>query len=821
MRIPNQRGFQFSLILILFACATASLPSERLVAQTKKAPAKRAAVEKAEPKALSSLLDAAVEKAIAADEIPGAVLIAESKGQILLRKAYGNRALLPAREPMTLDTVFDVASLTKVVATTSAILKLLEEGKVRLNDPAAKYVPEFATNEKDQITLRHLMTHTSGLRPIPRLPDKWNGADDVLKAIYDDTLVAAPGARFLYSDCNFILLAEVVRRLSGVPLNEYVEKNVFQPLGMNTTRFLPPEAWRTRIAPTEEIDLPDGAKAGSGKGRVLRGVVHDPRSRGMGGVAGHAGLFSTADDLAIFCRMLIERGEIPGKREARVFSSASIVRATTTQTPPWSPTRRGLGWDIDSVFSAPRGDLLPPGESYGHTGFTGTSIWVDPGSETFIVLLTNSVHPRVRPAISSLRSKIATAVAAAVNDTEGPYRATAMERSIGAAQRAYAFGGYATRNGATKTGIDVLAEENFAALRGKRVGLITNHTGMDRAGRSTIDLLHGAEGVKLVTLFSPEHGIRGVFDEKVASSVDEKTGLTIHSLYGETRRPSEEMLKGIDALVFDIQDAGIRFYTYITTMAYCMEEAAKRKIAFYVLDRPNPIGGEAIEGPMLDKDRLNFVGYFPLPVRYAMTLGELAQMFNAENKIGADLHVIKMRDWRRSDYFEHTGLLWMAPSPNLRSLDATLLYAGVEILQSGGISVGRGTDTPFELFGAPWIRGSELAAAMNARFIPGVRFVPVRFTPRSGQHKDVACEGVALIITDRGSLNSMLMGLEVAAALWKLYPEKFALEKTITLIGSKKAIEAIKASDYRRRVLDEFADDVDEFRKMRAKYLLY
>jgi len=758
-----------------------------------------------------------VEKAVAADEIPGAVLLVESHGRILHRKAYGQRALLPVREAMTLDTIFDMASLTKGMATTSAIMKLMEDGKLRLNDPAARYVPEFAANEKDQITLRHLLTHTSGLRPIPRLPEQWSGAEAVLKSIYDDTLVAAPGARFLYSDCNFILLAEIVRRVSGSPLDEYTAANIFGPLGMSNTRFNPPATWRARIAPTEEIDLPEGARAGSGRGHVLRGVVHDPRSRGMGGVAGHAGLFSTVDDVAIFCRMLLGHGVVGS---VRVLAAATVEKETSPQSPPWSPSLRGLGWDIDTAFSAPRGELFPVGTSFGHTGFTGTSIWVDPGSETFVILLANSVHPRVRPAISSLRSKIATAVAAAVGVAPSD-KTSLVERSIGVAQRPYAVGGYSTRNGETKSGLDVLVEENFASLRGKKVGLITNHTGFDRNGRSTIDLLAKADGVKLVALFSPEHGIRGLMDEKVASSVDEKTGLSIHSLYGETRRPTEEMLTGIDTLVFDIQDAGIRFYTYTVTMAYAMEEAAKHNIAFYVLDRPIPLGGEAIEGPVLDKDRLNFVGYFPMPVRYAMTLGELAQMFNVENKIGADLHVVKMKDWRRSDYFESTGLTWTGPSPNLRSLDAALLYAGVEILQSGGVNVGRGTDTPFEVLGAPWIRGSELAAEMNKRFIPGVRFVPTRFTPRAAPHKDVPCEGLALVITDRGSLNGMLMGLELAAALWKLYPQNFALEKTITLIGSKRAVEAIKNSNMRVKVLDELADEVDAFRQIRAKYLLY
>jgi uncharacterized protein YbbC (DUF1343 family)/CubicO group peptidase (beta-lactamase class C family) len=753
-----------------------------------------------------AVLDSVIEKAIAADEIPGAVLLVSHQGRIIHRKAYGNRALLPQREPMTLDTIFDLASLTKVVATTSAVMKLVEQGKVRLNDPVARYIPEFGANGKEQVTLRHVLTHHSGLRSIPRLPDNWAGADAVLKAIYEDTLVSPPGARFLYSDAGFIVLGELVHRVSGLPLEEFVAKNIFRPLGMRHTRFRPPEDWKSRIAPTEEIDLPEGAKAGSGKGRVLRGEVHDPRARGMGGVAGHAGLFSTADDLAIFCRMLLANGK-------GLLAAGSVAKITTPQSPPWSPTQRGLGWDIDSVYSAPRGEFFPVG-SFGHTGFTGTSLWINPSSQTFVILLANSVHPYGRPAISSLRSRVATAVAAALNVDGQKRPGSRIERGIGA-DRAL------PRNAQTRAGIDVLAEQNFAPLRGKRVGLITNHTGMDRSGRSTIDLLAKAEGVQVVALFSPEHGIAGREDARVPSGTDAATGLPIHSLYGDTRRPTEEMLRGIDALVFDIQDAGVRFYTYTTTMGYAMEEAAKRKIAFYVLDRPNPLGGEAIEGPILDRDRLSFVGYFPMPVRYAMTLGELAQMFNAENKIGADLHVIAMKDWQRRDTFEATGLRWTAPSPNLRSLDAALLYPGIEILQAGDVSVGRGTDTPFELFGAPWMRATELADYLNRRFVPGVRFVPTRFTPRAGLHKDVPCEGIALVITDRASLHAMLMGLEIAAALWKLYPEKFEIDKIITLVGSAATLERLKKGDAPTRIVEDWAEELDAFRKLRAKYLLY
>jgi len=778
------------------------------------------------PAASSPELDAIVEKAIAADEIPGAVLLVSHRGRVIHRKAYGWRAVLPAREPMTPETIFDLASLTKVVATTSAVAKLLEEGKIRLNDPVARYIPEFGANGKDQVTLRQLLTHTSGLRPFPRMTGEWAGPEPLLRQIYGDALLFPPGARFLYSDSGFIVLGELVRRLSGLPLDEYVAKNIFEPLDMRHTRFRPPEEWKPRIAPTEEIDLPEGAKAGWGKGRVLRGVVHDPRARRMGGVAGHAGLFSTADDLATFCRMILSGGVGPGGR--RILAAATLQKLTTPQTPPWSPTLRGLGWDLDSVYSSPRGELFPLG-SFGHTGFTGTSIWIDPASDTFVILLSNSVHPYPRPAISSLRSKVATAVAAALDPAgagrgaqgrrqaglDGKERLTSLlERSAGA-DRVF------PRNAQTLVGIDVLVAQKFSPLRGKRVGLIANYTSVDRHGTPTIDLLARAEGVQLVALFSAEHGLTGREEGPVPSGVDLATGLPAYSLYGVTRRPTDEMLRGIDAFVFDLQDAGVRFWTYTTTMFYAMEEAAKRHIAFYVLDRPNPLGGEAIEGPMLDPERVSFVGYFPLPVRHGMTVGELARMFNAEKKIGADLHVIAMQDWQRRDLFEATGLPWVAPSPNLRALDAALPYPGIEILQDAGVSVGRGTDTPFQLFGAPWIRATELAEELNRRFVPGVKFVPVRFTPRSGLYQGEPCQGVALVVEDRASLYPMWMGMEIAAALQKLYPQQFAFEKLLRLLGNAATVERLRRGDPPDRIVEDWRDELEAFRKIRAKYLLY
>jgi uncharacterized protein YbbC (DUF1343 family) len=764
-------------------------------------------------------LDSILQSAVTNDEIPGAVLLVEHRGTIVYEKAAGMRALMPAHETMTTDTIFDIASLTKVIATAPSVMKLVEEGKLRLDDPAARYLPEFARNGKDQITIRMLLTHTSGLAPDPPPAVALAGKSALYAQINHEELLAPPGMRFIYSDTGFVVLGELVEKISGVSLDEYVRRNIFEPLHMQESRFLPPADWISRIAPTEEIDLPAGEKPGSGKGHLLRGTVHDPTARAMGGVAGNAGLFSTASDLEKFCTMVLSGGSLPGTNGQRILSGVSIQKMTSPQSPPWVPALRGLGWDIDSQYSSPRGEFFPLG-SFGHTGFTGTSIWIDPASEAFVILLTNSVHPYRRPPISSLRSKVSTAVAAALHIVDTQRELSNFDRSAHAA-RPYDLAGVVAASDHTKTGIDVLEDEHFASLRGKRVGLITNQTGVDGTGRHTIDLLAHAEGVQLAAIFSPEHGLAGQADERVASATDAATGLPVFSFYGESRRPTDEMLEGLDALVFDMQDAGVRFYTYATTMAYAMEEAAKRHIAFFVLDRPNPLDGESLEGPMLDRDNLSFTGYFPMPVRHAMTLGELAQMFNAENKFGADLHVIQMKDWHRADRFEATSLVWIPPSPNLRSLNAALLYPGIEILQAGGVSVGRGTHAPFEVFGAPWIEPVAIADALNRRFIPGVRFVPTRFTPASELYAGELCGGISLVITDRASLNAMLMGVEIASMLHKKYPDKFQLEKINQLLGSSSTIDRLKHGDAPSRIVLDWAPELDAFRQMREKYLLY
>jgi len=758
-----------------------------------------------EPFAGAAALDPQMESAIHDGLIPGAVVVIGHNGQIVYQKAYGSRALIPHREPMTLDTMFDAASLTKVIATTPSIMRLFEQGQIRLNDPVTKYLPEFQGGHSE-ITIRNLMTHFSGLRPDLDLKPAWSGYETGIQRALIDKPAGPPGVRFVYSDINFILLCEIVHRLTGKMLNEFASENFYQPLGMRETMFLPAASLRPRIAPTE---------INPATGQPLRGEVHDDTARFMGGVAGHAGVFTTASDLAKFAQMMLDKGEGNG---ARLFSAATVEKFTSPQSPPDQPILRGLGWDIDSTYSSNRGELFPIG-SYGHTGFTGTSMWIDPFSHSYLIILTNAVHPHRGHSLTSLRSRVATLVAASLGITAPAVRLTSYNDTI--------VGPGLHREvepkGDVLTGLDVLAEQNFAALRGKRIGLITNQTGLSREGKRNIDLMLAA-GVKVTALFSPEHGLNGAEDrEDVSDTKDAASGLPVISLYRtSSRRIQPEMLDNVDALVFDIQDVGVRFYTYSCTMLYSMEEAARKHLPFFVLDRPNPITGAHVEGPILDPDLQSFTGCFEIPVRHGMTLGELAAMANDERKLGADLHVVPMRGWNRGDWFDSTGLPWVDPSPNLRSLPAAILYPGLAMLEaSKNYSVGRGTDSPFELLGADWIHGRELAAFLNGRFIPGVRVYPVRFRPSASNFSGKNIEGVRFVLTNRDAFNSTRLGLEVAYALGKLYPGKMPWQDNRHLVGNHEVIKAMQQGSDPRNVLEEMQDSLVRFVERREKYLLY
>ena len=728
------------------------------------------------------------KKAIQAGKIPGAVILISHQGKIVYRRAFGFRALKPKKLPMTTDTIFDVASLTKVIATSTAIAQLVEMEKLDLEDPVTKYWPDFKSNGKEEITVRDLLTHYSGLRPALDTKSGWSGYDTALRMIEEEIPVFPHGTSFLYSDINFITLAELVSRISGEPFDLYCAEYIFKPLGMTETGFKPSPALRSRIAPTLYQHRTGG--------KVLCGEVHDPIANAMGGVAGHAGLFSTADDLSIFAQMILDRGSKAG---VQILSSRMVEKMIASQSPPDKVPLRGLGWNIDSSLAS---------GSFGHTGFTGTGIWIDPASSTYVIILTNRVHPNGKGNVEPLRAKVLSLVSGAAGATGRPW--------LG-----YYNGQGTNNNEKVQTGIDVLVGEKFNSLTGLRVGLITNHSGIDSTGKRTVDLLHKTRGIKLAAIFSPEHGFSGKAEGKVSSTKEALTGAPIYSLYGTSLRPTQKMLAGLDALVFDIQDAGARFYTYITTMGYAMEACAKKGIPFYVLDRPNPINASLVQGPLLDSDLRSFTGYFPLPIRHGMTVGEMAKMFNAEKKIGVKLHVIKMRGYERSHWYDETGLLWISPSPNLHTLTQAILYPGVALVEGTNVSVGRGTATPFEILGAPWIDGEELTSYLNHRKIQAVTFTPVDFTPNSNPYKKESCHGVRVVLLDRQALDAPALGIEIASALYRLYPGSFQLDKTLGLIGSREVLQAIKDGQDPATIVQNWQNSLEGFCRLRSKYLLY
>jgi uncharacterized protein YbbC (DUF1343 family)/CubicO group peptidase (beta-lactamase class C family) len=899
-------------------------------------------------------VDKVINDAIAAKKLPGAVVVVGQNGRIVYEKAYGLRKLdgepgLPqspdgvpkpiGAEAMTEDTIFDMASLTKVLVTSTAIMQLYEAGKLQVDDPVAKYLPEFAVNGKGKVTIRELLTHYSGLPSDVDLKDPWglavpDKAEGIRRAM-DSALVTKPGVHFEYSDVNFITLGVLIEKLSEEPLDDYAKTHIFTPLGMSETSYRgmyctcsnpkPPAYGKSdpdydfflknryrlvcarnicnvplqdalmRIAPTAHDDQGTSA-TNPNFDQLLRGVVHDPTTRRMDGVAGHAGVFSTAADTAKFCEAFLEKllhgtGPFPLKQETLQLMTKAQQPSTAESTATiflqdGQTTKgvavRGFGWDINSAYSRPRGTVFPIG-SFGHTGFTGTSIWMDPASDSFVILLSNAIHPRGNPPISTLRGDVATAAAKALGVKVcipnamggGGCIPVVVENSVMAVYVPQITGLISTP---TLTGIDVLESTRFAALvqvaaghKGSlRLGLMTNQTGLDSGGRRTVDVLFGdaakaVPGLALVRLFSPEHGIAGVRDDmKVGNEVDAATKLPVVSLYGAKdadRRPSHEALKDLDAVVIDLQDAGVRFYTYETVVGYFLEAAAAERRQFghalevVVLDRPNPIGGVAVEGPVSDAGLSSYTDYMPLPVRHGMTLGELAKYINGEKRLasaaGANvqeplqvpLTVVAMEGWNRGEYFDETGLKWVNPSPNLRSVAAAVLYPGIGLTETTNISVGRGTERPFEQIGACWavakpgakavvacpveeqMDGAKVAEYLTKRNIPGVKFAATSFAVAEDGNKypghGQTIGGISITATDRAKLDSPELGIEILSALNRLYPTRFRLAGAKTLVASVNTMLGLENGDDPRKIEAGWQKELDEFKALRAKYLIY
>jgi uncharacterized protein YbbC (DUF1343 family)/CubicO group peptidase (beta-lactamase class C family) len=773
MRYANRFvRFSAALLLVFLVSACASIaPSTRNL-----------------DRASIAAIDSAIEEAIAGGKTIGGVFFIESGGDRYGR-TFGLSAVEPERTPALPDTIYDMASLTKVAATAPSVMLLVERGRIDVDAPVKTYIPEMADPD---ITVRHLLTHTSALKSGLSLAEPWSGYDEGIRRAAAELPTNRPGHIFRYSDINFILLGEVVRRASGLPLHEFARREIYEPLGMRDTGFLPAGATLGRVAPTERVE---------GEG-LLRGVVHDPTSRRMGGVAGHAGLFSTVDDLRRYVGMILNGGALDG---VRVMKPETVQLMISDGTPPNVGPRRSLGWDLETMYSRLRGDF--PFGSFGHTGYTGPTVWIDPASQSFYIFLTNRVHPDGKGNINELRADLGRLVSHAVLAAD--YATNPKPRRI-----------TPLSGGSARNGIDVVMADGYQLLKGKRIGLITNHTGRDGSGNYTIEILRSAPGVELVALFSPEHGIRGELDETIGDTTDPFSGLPVYSLYGERRAPSPEQLQGLDALVFDIQDIGARFYTYISTMGLSMEAAAKAGVKFIVLDRVNPITGALVEGPA-DVQKQSFTAWHTIAVRHGMTVGELARMFNDERAIGADLDVVPVRGWTRDRWYDETGLPWVNTSPNIRNLTAATLYPGVCILERTRLSMGRGTPMPFEWVGAPWVDGEVLARELNAAAPAGVRFHPMTQTPNASLYAGESCGGVRIELLDRDRLNALELGAVLSTTLYGLYPERLEVEKIDVLLQHPPTLEAIRQGEPAEAIQRLWAPTLESFLERRARYLIY
>jgi uncharacterized protein YbbC (DUF1343 family)/CubicO group peptidase (beta-lactamase class C family) len=740
-----------------------------------------------------SKADSLIQDAVKRGDCPGAVLIVGRRAGVVYEKAYGSRALQPQIEAMTLDTIFDLASLSKPVGCATSVIKLIDQGKVDPKEKVRKYLPEFTGNGKENITVEHLLLHWGGLIPDNSIKDYAGTPAQSWENICKLDLKSPPGTRFAYTDVGFIVLGKLVERVSGKTLDQFAADEIFKPLGMNETGYNPPAALYPRCAPTEKRD-----------DKWIRGQVHDPRSWALGGVAGHAGLFSTGGDLARYCRMILNNGELDG---ARVLSEKAIALIATPHLLPDGTGTRSYGFDVKTGYSQPLGERFTPMKSFGHTGFTGTAFWISPPDDAFFILLTNSVHPDGKGKVLALRRAVSTAVAEALLGSAPKANLNPEPKTLSPSP--------------VLTGLDVLKRDNFKLLENRKLALITNHTGRDRDGNHILDLLAAAKNVKLVCIFSPEHGLYGAVDEKVGHAVHEKTGLKIWSLYGETRRPNDAMLEGVDTLLFDIQDIGARFYTYPATMANCMQEAAKRNIKMIVLDRPNPIGPMPVDGMIADKKYHGFTAFGPLPLVHGMTVGELARLFNTDYQINCDLTVVECENYNRNMWFDQTGLMWINPSPNMRNLTQATIYPAIGMIEFSNVSVGRGTDQPFEYFGAPWIDGKKLAAALNAAELPGLRFVPTEFTPASSKHAQKRCEGCYVLVTDRAKIQPARTGLTIAWTLKKLFGDAYQIDNVIKLMANDKVMTALRTTDDPAKLAELWQADLEHFKAVREKYLIY
>lgn len=713
-----------------------------------------------------------VESALGRGDFPGCVIAIGTRDGLLYLQAFGERT---SGEPMTLETKFDLASLTKPLATASSVMALVEQGVVDLNAPASNYLSELKIQDKRSITVRELLLHTSGLPRVNALSQFDQGRAQAIRLITQEPLVTAPGTRFNYSDLGFILLGELVERMSGVPLDEYATRRIFAPLQLNDTLFNPKASTALDYAPTEERD-----------GKVIRGVVDDPRAYRLGGVAGNAGLFSSVRDVSRFAQMLLRRGELDGVRVLREDTISSMLQPQRA-----GAVKRALGFDAESPYAHGRGQLFSP-QAVGHGGYTGTSLWLDPSQNFFVLVLSNRVHVGSKGSIHPLTSGVSDiALHAQKREPNPPLQA----------------------------GIDVLAQSAFAELRGRSIALLTHAAAADRNGTRTLDRLLAARGVKIKSVMTPEHG----FDAKQEGHIaHQRMGeLPVYSLFGKNRKPRPEMLEGIDTVVIDLVDVGTRFYTYMATVLAVMESCAALNVEVWILDRPNPIGGTRVEGPLSEAAFHSFVNFHPLPLRHGMTAGELARFLMHEKNLAVRLHVVRVEGWQRELWFGETDLTWRPPSPNLATQEQAMLYPAVALVEGTNLSVGRGTDYAFRVIGAPFIDAPKLARLITSAGVEGVRVKATSFRPRVGPYAGTSVKGVSFELLDPKAFSAAKLGLAIIHALSQLHSTDWDSTRLAKLVAHRPTLTALAEGKSFDEIEASWRTELSVFEQAREQALLY
>jgi len=667
-----------------------------------------------------------LKRAVRQSKAPGATaFVGRAGGEKFLTAAEGMRQTTPVSEAATEDTLYDLASLTKQISTTTSVMLLHEDGKLNLDQKVSEFLPIPGL---ERYTLRQCITHTAGLAPFKPWQDEIHSPEDIVQRIAALPPSSPAGTQRVYSDLGFILLAQVVGQAAREPIDAFVARRVFKPLGMRRTLFNPPPELRKDCAATENCPW---------RKRVLKGEVHDERAFAMGGVAGHAGLFSTAPDLGLFCDALLS---------GKILKSATLDDMLKMGQVPFY-LGQGIGWWLDPWTSGSNG-YLPSRRAFGHTGFTGTSMWLDRDTGIYAVLLSNTVHPRREPRDN-----------------------TSLRRTF---YDGVMFAHYPKSTNA-HNGIDYLPRVDYKPVLGKKMAILTNQAATDMLGRPDLEAFGLEPGVTFKTIYTPEHGLRGQA-EAGKSVASEKTGaVPTISLYGKQKRPTKDEFKGVQLFVVDLPDVGSRYYTYMATMKECMAACAESGVPVLVLDRPNPLGGTVLEGPVA-KVFESAVCSAPIPARHGMTLGEIAAFFQQTvfEKSKLKLEIQNVENWRRELTHPACTLPWTPPSPNLPTFETALAYAGTCLFEGINLNEGRGTETPFLLFGAPWMDNKAVSAAIDpalaAGFTPTTRVYipkPIPGKAENPEYKGSVCKGIRLEVTDSDAARPFSLAVGLLAELVK------------------------------------------------------